>query len=255
MLRSVIGGLALFVALAVMGPIAQGQPWRGPLATTRAESAQPQAPTESAPPAPMAYVDMSPDYRFYPGDEIEIDVLSAPELNRTVTVGPDGRIALPMIAPLRAADLTAAELHDALISAYSSQLRTPEIDVIPKSFGSRQVFVGGEVARPGIYQMPAAMDAFQAVTLAGGFLPSARKGDVLVMSRGGDGVTHVSDIDLSDHALRAGLPRATPLNRYDVVYVPRSRIAQVNLFMQQYVRDALPIQFSLYYDLNPANHN
>jgi polysaccharide export outer membrane protein len=203
----------------------------------------------------MAYVDMSPDYRFYPGDEIEIDVLSAPELNRTVTVGPDGRISLPMIAPLRAADLTALELHDALISAYAQQLRTPEIDVIPKSFASRQVFVGGEVARPGIYQMPAAMDAFQAVTLAGGFLPSARKGGVLVMSRGGDGVAHVSAIDLSDRALRAGLRGATPLSRYDIVYVPRSHIAQINLFMQQYVRDALPIQFSLYYDLNPANRH
>lgn len=158
---------------------------------------------------------------------------------------------MPLIAPVVAANLTAAELHDALVAAYAPQLRLPELDVIPRSFGSRQVFVGGEVARPGIYEMPAAMDAFQAVTLAGGFLPSARRDDVLIMSRSGDGASHVSEVNLSDRALRAGFQAATPLNRYDVVYVPRSRIARVNLFMQQYVRDALPIQFSLYYDLNP----
>ena len=212
---------------------------------------QSRAQTAQAP-APMAYADTSPTYRFYPGDEIEVMVLSAPELTRTVTVGPDGRISLPLISSVRAADMTAEDLEEALVAAYAQQLRTPEIDVVARSFGSRQVFVGGEVARPGIYEMPAAMDAYQAVTLAGGFLPSARREQVMILSRS-SGQTQVSEIDLSMRALRAGLPNATPLNRYDVIVVPRSRISQVNMFMQQYVRDALPIQFSLYYDLNPNN--
>ncbi len=209
------------------------------------------AQTPVAAPSPMAYADNAPAYRFYPGDEIEVTVFSAPELTRTVTVGPDGRISLPMIAPVRAADLTAEELHDALVAAYAQQLRTPELDVTAKSFGSRQVFVGGEVARPGIYEMPASIDAFQAVMLAGGFLPSARRDNVVVLSRAAGGASQVTQVDLSSRAMHAGFPNAHPLNRYDVVYVPRSQIAQVNLFMQQYVRDALPIQFSLYYDLNP----
>jgi polysaccharide export outer membrane protein len=207
---------------------------------------------EVAPPAPMAYAETTPAYRFFPGDEIEIVVFSAPELSRTVTVAPDGRISLPLIAPVRAADLTQSELHDALIAAYAPQLRTPELSVTPRTFASRRVFVGGEVARPGIYEMPAVIDPFQAVALAGGFLPSARRGDVLVLSRAA-GQSQVSEVDLSTRAMRAGFPDARPLERYDVVYVPRSGIAQVNLFMQQYVRDALPIQFSLYYDLRDAN--
>ena len=240
-------------AIAIFAVIVAGG-FAGCAATAHSQNV-PAQPAAAVAPAPMAYNDASPDYRFFPGDEIEITVFSAPELSRTVTVAPDGRITLPMIAPIQAANLTSTELHDALVSALSVPLRTPELDVIPKTFASRQVFVGGEVARPGIYAMPAAMDAFQAVALAGGFLPSARRGDVMVMSRGGDGVSHVTDIDLSDRALRHGFAAATPLNRYDVVYVPRSRISKVNLFMQQYVRDALPIQFSLYYDLNPASHN
>ena len=214
-----------------------------------------QTPAQAPVAAPIGYSDASPAYRFYPGDEIEVTVFSAPELTRTVTVGPDGRISLPLIAPVRAADLTAEELHDALVAAYSQQLRTPELDVIAKTFGSRQVFVGGEVARPGIYQMPASIDAFQAVMLAGGFLPSAHRDGVVVLSRASGGQSEVTQVDLSSRAMHEGFPNAHPLNRYDVVYVPRSRISQVNLFMQQYIRDALPIQFSLYYDLNPANHN
>lgn len=209
---------------------------------------------EAAAPAAVVYSDTTPAYRFFPGDEVEITVFSAPELSRVVTVAPDGRVALPLIGAVRAADMTADELHDALVSAYATQLRMPELTVTPRSYGSRQVFVGGEVARPGIYEMPANIDAFQAVALAGGFLPSARRGDVLVLSRAA-GETQVTEIDLSSRAMRAGFPGAQPLQRYDVVYVPRSRISQVNLFMQQYVRDALPVQFSFYYDLRGDRNN
>jgi protein involved in polysaccharide export with SLBB domain len=206
------------------------------------------APQDAPVPQAMTYTDTAPAYRFFPGDEIEIVVFSAPELNRTVTVGPDGRVALPLIGAVRAADLTAEELRDSLVVAYSNQLRQPELSVVPRTYASRQVFVGGEVARPGIYEMPANIDAFQAVALAGGFLPTARRGDVLILSRA-SGAARVTEIDLSPRAMRQGFPSAEPLQRYDVVYVPRSRISQVNLFMQQYVRDALPVQFSFYYDL------
>jgi polysaccharide export outer membrane protein len=212
------------------------------------------AAAQEPPAAAMTYSDTTPAYRFYPGDEIEISVFSAPELNRNVIVGPDGRVALPLIGAVRAADLTTEELHDALVSAYAAQLRAPELSVTPRTYGSRQVFVGGEVARPGIYEMPANMDAFQAVALAGGFLPSARRGDVLILSRA-SGQSNVTEIDLSPRAMRRGFPDAAPLQRYDVVYVPRSHISQVNLFMQQYVRDALPVQFSFYYDLRGERNN
>lgn len=216
-------------------------------------SAAPASAQDAPAPAPsMHYSNETPAYRFFPGDEVEVIVFSAPELTRTVTVGPDGRVALPLIAPVLAADLTAAELQDALVAAYATHLRTPELSVTPRSYASRQVFVGGEVARPGIYEMPANIDAFQAVALAGGFLPSARRGDVLVLSRA-SGEMVVSELDLSPRAMRRGFPGVQPLQRYDVVYVPRSHISQVGLFMQQYVRDALPVQFGFYYDLQGGN--
>ncbi|MGE0742757.1 MAG: polysaccharide biosynthesis/export family protein [Hyphomonadaceae bacterium] len=235
-MRNAIAGVAVLVATGFAG------------CATFARS------QETQPPAAMTYSAETPAYRFYPGDEIEVTVFSAPELSRVVMVGPDGRIAMPLIGAAPAADLTASELQATLIAAYAPHLRTPELSVTPRSYGSRQVFVGGEVARPGIYEMPAQIDAFQAVALAGGFLPTARRGDVLVMSRA-NGMSEVTEVDLSTRAMRAGFPDARPLQRYDVVYVPRSRISQVNLFMQQYVRDALPVQFSFYYDLRGDRNN
>lgn len=235
MSRNAIGVIAVIVAAG----------FAGCAATSTASHAQ-QAP---APVSAMAYSETTPTYRFYPGDEIEVTVYSAPELSRTLTIAPDGRISMPLIGAVRAADLSEPELRDALVAAYAPHLRAPEITVAARSYGSRQVFVGGEVARPGIYEMPANMDAFQAVSLAGGFLNTARRGEVLVLTRDASGATSVTENDLSERALRRGLAGAQPLSRYDVVFVPRSRISQVNLFMQQYIRDALPIQFSLFYDV------
>ncbi|MEJ0059732.1 MAG: polysaccharide biosynthesis/export family protein [Terricaulis sp.] len=240
-------GIAIVAVLFAAG-------FAGCAATAHSQTTAPEpAVVVSAPASPMGYSDAAPAYRFYPGDEIEVTVFSAPELNRTVTVAPDGRISMPLLAPMRAADLTAAELREALVSAYAPHLRMPELDVAARDFASRQVFVGGEVARPGIYDMPAGIDAFQAVTLAGGFLTSARRSEVLVLSRAPGGESDVREVNLSGHALRAGFPGATPLSRYDVVYVPRSHISHVGLFMQQYVRDALPVNFSLFYDVNGGN--
>src|SRR5688572_21964834 len=153
MSRNVIGVIAVIVAAG----------FAGCAATARSETLT----TTPEPAAAMTYSEATPAYRFYPGDEVEVTVYSAPELSRTLTIAPDGRISMPLIAPLRAADLSEAELHDALIAAYAPHLRTPEIHVAARSYGSRQVFIGGEVARPGIYEMPAQMDAMQAVMLAG----------------------------------------------------------------------------------------
>lgn len=237
-MRSLIGAIAIMVGVG----------FAGCAATTRPAHAQEAAAQGVAP-----YSDQTPQYRFFPGDEVEVIVTSAPELTRTVTVGPDGRISLPMIEPVRAADRTEDELQAALVAAYSGELRAPEIEVVAKTYGSRQVFVGGEVARPGVYTMPAYVDALQAVAMAGGFLSSAKRDEVLVLSRA-TGENTVRRVNLSGRAIREGVPDATALARYDVVYVPRSRIGQIGLFMQQYVREALPVQFNVYYDLNNSRN-
>ena len=188
--------------------------------------------------------DDEPAYRLYPGDQVDVTMPSAPELNRSLTLGPDGRISMPLVGPMMAADLAPAELEGRLSQAYASQLNDPRAEVSLKAAVPLRVFVGGEVGKAGVYDMPGDIDAVQAVIMAGGFLPSGDPHRVALIRRGAGGRAMLRTVDLGPavhHAPRADSP---PLRRFDVVYVPRSGVANVGLFVQQYLRDTVPVQFS-----------
>ena len=193
-----------------------------------------------------------PSYRLYPGDQVDVSVLSAPELNRTLTVQPDGRISMPLVPPIMAADRSTTEIEQALASAYSSQLLRPEISVSVKQASALKVFIAGEVDKPGVYDMPGDIDALQAVVMAGGFKVSAKRDKVIIIRRAVGGAPMVRTADLRQAAFDALRGDAVPLRRFDIVYVPRTAIANVGLFMQQYFREGLPVQFT--YALNGSQY-
>ena len=188
--------------------------------------------------------DDEPAYRLYPGDQIDVALPSAPELNRSVTLGPDGRVSLPLIAPTMAADLAPAELEARLTQAYASQLNDPRAEVSLKASVPLRVFVGGEVGKAGVYDMPGDIDALQAVIMAGGFLTSAESHSVVVIRRGAGGRPMMRVVNLGKAVRDAPRTDAVPLRRFDVVYVPRSFISNIGLWVQQYLRDVVPVQFS-----------
>lgn len=185
-----------------------------------------------------------PSYRFYPGDEVEVTVPSAPELSKSVTVQPDGRVALPLINPVMAADRTIEELQGSISQAYSGQLLRPQVQVSIKSTAPLKVFVGGEVGNPGVYDMAGDGDALRAVIQAGGFKTSAKRSQVVIIRRGPDGRAMMRTTDLLRGLTSPGGADLVPLRRFDIVYVPRSGVAETGLFMQQYFRDLLPVSFS-----------
>ncbi len=188
--------------------------------------------------------DNEPSYRLYPGDVLDVSESSAPELARTVTVGPDGRISLPLIQPVMAADRSVLEIEGALSQAYSSQLLRPQVEVSVKQAAPLQIYVGGEVKNPGVYAMPGDINALQGVILAGGFLPTSRRQEVVVLRRGPDGRPMMRTVDLRKAVYGPAGVDAVPLRRSDIIYVPRSTIAEIDNFVQQYLVQTMPIQFS-----------
>jgi polysaccharide export outer membrane protein len=193
-----------------------------------------------------------PEYLLYPGDEIEVATPTAPELTRTVKVGPDGRIALPLIGQVMAADRSLAELNATLAQAYATQLVRPVVEVTLKAAGPLKVFVGGEVGQPGVFDMPGDIDALQAVIMAGGMKPTAKTGKVVIIRRGPGGRPMVRTIDLGRAARGRAGAAPTPLRRFDVIFVPRSSLAEIGAFMTT-LREALPVSFS--YNLGNAYVN
>jgi len=191
--------------------------------------------------------DYEPDYRFYPGDELEVSLPSAPELNKTVTVQPDGRISLPLISTVMAADRTIPELQATLSEAYSRQLLRPEVDVVAKA-APLKVFVGGEVGTPGVIDLTGDADALRAVIQAGDFKVTANRSSVILIRRGPDGRAMMRRVDLL-RGLKNPDADLAPLRRFDIVYVPRSGVAEAALFIQQYFRDLSPVTFGFNYAL------
>ena len=207
---------------------------------------------------PQQFQDWSeaaPDYRVYPGDVVEVTVHTAPELSGRTTVAPDGRAILPLAGSVMISDTTAREAAGRVADAYAQVLRDPIVEVRPVEFASQRVLVGGEVGEPGVYDLPGArIGALEAVMLAGGFETTARRSEVVVLRRSADGGVMARTVDLRA-ALSGRGGDAVPLRRHDIVFVPRSGIAEVNLFVEQYVRNILPIDAAFSYALADAAFN
>jgi len=215
---------AIALALAAAGPLA-------------AHAAQPFVNIPYA-----TWTDDDPLYRMYPGDELDVAFPSAPELNKTVVVQPDGRINLPLVPPQMVAGRSAPEVEQQLSAVYGSQLLRPDVTVTVRA-QPLKVFVGGEVGKPGVYDMPGDIDALRAIMEAGGFVDTAKKWEVVIIRRGRDGRPMMRTVNLGD-AL-AGRPGAelVPLRRFDIVYVPKTGLAQITSILAQ-VRNSLPVDFS-----------
>jgi protein involved in polysaccharide export with SLBB domain len=209
-----------------------------------ADSGAPRAtPTPSFANIPYAnWTNDEPEYRLYPGDELDVAVPSAPELNKTVTVQPDGRVTLPLIAPQMAADRTAPQLEAELSSAYASQLLRPQVAVTVRA-QPLKVFVGGDVAKPGVYDMPGDIDALRAIIEAGGFNDTAKRTQVVIIRRGPHGVAMMRTVDLNQPFKDAASADFVPLRRFDIIFVPRTGLGELGSYMAQ-IRNALPVTFT-----------
>jgi polysaccharide export outer membrane protein len=197
-------------------------------------------------------------YHLQPGDTIEVHHILDADYNAVVVVAPDGRISVPGInQPIRAQGLTIAELSHEMDQRFQKDngLAHPYFALILRSFGSLQVFVGGEVQRPGYLEMSGGpRSVMQTITAAGGFLPTARTSEVLVLRPLADGKQEIFSVDLDKVVHGTDLTQNVAIHPLDTVIVPRSDIANLDLFMDQYVRLALPIPVSgnLTYTNNPA---
>lgn len=191
-----------------------------------------------------------PQYTLWTGDTIEISVRTAPELSRNgVIIAPDGRVRLQYAGSVQAAGQTIEALEASLTDALASELRDPRVFVAATAFGSQQIFVSGEVTAPGILPLPGQIGPIEAISMAGGFTTSANAKQVILMRRLPDGEVRSAIYNVKRGVLDTSAANWGPLQRFDVVHVSRSWIAEENLFVQQYVRDALPVDFSLFFDV------
>lgn len=202
--------------------------------------------TPSPPPATQAYPS---EYRIQAGDQMEIKFFYTPELNELVTVRPDGRISLQLVQDITAAGLSPAELTQTLIKRYARELKHPEIAVIMRTFEGQRIFVDGEVHKPGLVSYTTHMTLLQSVSVAGGLKDTARSDEILLLRRGPEGKPEIFTLDLTHVFDGSDTGQDISLRPFDIVYVPKSAIASLNLWVDQYLRQSIPIGFGLGYNL------
>jgi len=125
-------------------------------------------------------------YQIGLGDVLEVSVWKNPELSVTVPVRPDGRISVPLLGDVQAAGLTPLALKATLTDGYKEYVTAPGVSVVVKEIHSRKIYVTGEVAHPGTYDLEPRGKLMQALALAGGLTPYA-KGRVVLLRDGLDG--------------------------------------------------------------------
>ncbi len=184
-------------------------------------------------------------HRLGGGDDIELRFTLNPELNDRVVVGPEGQVTVPLLGPVDAEGMTIPAFTAMLKHRYAGLLRVTDVDVLVRGYGSAHIFVGGEVRLPGVETITGPTDVLQGVMLAGGLLPTARMDEVVVIRRRADRRPMLRTVNLKA-LISSGAPSEDlHLEPYDVVYVPRSDIAEFNLFVDQYINQAIPFQKSI----------
>jgi protein involved in polysaccharide export with SLBB domain len=202
--------------------------------SSSATAGTPAAPGESGPPA---------EYLLQAGDELEIRVYNLPELTQKVKLRPDGRISLMLLDELVAAGSTVASLTETIRKEYSTQFRNPRVTVVVTSFVNQNVYVGGEVNQPRLIALNGRLSAAAAVFYAGGLKATAKTKEIIILSNSGKNSPQLTRLNLQE-VLTKGTPDVE-LRPFDVVFVPKSRIAKLDQFVEQYIKLLQPIALNL----------
>lgn len=172
-----------------------------------------------------------PPYRLHKSDVLEISFTFSPELDQSVTVQPDGYIALRSASSLLAEGLTLADLHDAVANAYHPILHDPEISILLKNFEKPHFVVGGQVGRPGKYELSAPTTVTEAIAVAGGYTEAGKHSQVVLFRRATDQLVESRVLNLKAMLASRNLNEDVELQPGDMLFVPQNRISKIKKFL------------------------
>jgi polysaccharide export outer membrane protein len=172
-----------------------------------------------------------PRYRVHAGDVIAFNFSFTPEFNQTVAVQPDGYITLREVSDIQVQDKTTPEIVEAVRAAYSKVLRDPVITIELKDFEKPYFVVGGEVSRPGKYDLRGDTTVIQAVTIAGGLNDRGKSSEVLLFRRVSKDTVEVKRVDIKRMVSSKDLSEDMHLREGDMILVPRSNMSKIARFI------------------------
>jgi polysaccharide export outer membrane protein len=130
------------------------------------------------------------------GDVLSINVWKEPSLTGTVKVRPDGFVTVPLVNEIQVVGMTTARLRKVLEDKYKEFTVDPFVTVRLEAIASTEVFLVGQVSRPGAVPLNGNETLLQILTRAGGLTVFADRSNVRVVRREGNKVTeYIADYD------------------------------------------------------------
>jgi protein involved in polysaccharide export with SLBB domain len=172
-----------------------------------------------------------PLYRLCKSDVLDIVFTFSPEFNQTATVQPDGYIPLRGTQQIYAEGTTVPDLGAEIREAYMGVLHDPEVSVTLKDFDKPFFIAGGEVGRPGKYELRSDTTVAEAVAMAGGFSPRAKHSQVVLFRRISDEVVESHLLNIKAMLKSRQLQEDMHLRSGDLLYVPQNLISKIRQFM------------------------
>ena len=159
---------------------------------------------------------VGPDYVIGPGDGLEIDLWGGVSQRLFRVVDREGRVSLPEAGPLLVSGRNLGDAQQAVQQVLRTQYRDVSADVSLSRLRTVRVYVVGDVAEPGAYDISSLSTPLNALFAAGGVTP---RGSLRALKhyRGKELVEEVDAYDLLLHGVRSGLRR---LENGDTLLVP-----------------------------------
>jgi len=184
----------------------------------------------------------NPRYHIESGDILELSFRYTPEFDQEVTVQPDGFVQLKGIQnDMHIQGLTVPEVIESLKKAYVNVLHDPVISVVLRDFEKPYFIAGGQVGKPGKYDLRGTTTATQAIAIAGGFSDFSKSSQVLLFRHYSDDLVEVKVLNLhrvlKDKTYREDLQ----LQPGDMLFVPKTFMAKIDRFLP---RSSLGTYFS-----------
>ncbi|MCP4549091.1 MAG: hypothetical protein GY835_21755 [bacterium] len=172
-------------------------------------------------------MDSNPRYLLGPEDKLEIKFIGDSSLNTTLLITPDGFITIPLVEkPIQCAGMTIQEVTDSILSELGKYINNPMIYLNIIEIGSMHVFVLGNVKLPQAVNVKP-LTLASAITACGGIHRDGQRKQIIVLRRNPGKAPTMFEVDFTDLLDGKSLAPDIPLQRYDIVIVPKSRVAKM----------------------------
>ncbi|HVN79516.1 MAG TPA: polysaccharide biosynthesis/export family protein [Terriglobia bacterium] len=175
-----------------------------------------------------------PRYQVQPGDVLDISFTFTPEYNRTVTVQPDGYINLRDLPDMLVVGKTTPELREMIRQAYARVLHDPVITLELKEFEKPYFIAGGQVGKPGKYDLLGDTTVVQAIAIAGGFNETSKHSQVLLFRRLDNDWVEAKKVDVKEMLHTANLREDLHLRPGDMIFVPKNTISKLEPYIPKF---------------------